>query len=184
MTASWDSTSKDGTPILVRHAQRDDAGLLHEGFKSIVQEGEWLPTFIANSTSADWMHWIEKTEHTNEVLLVGFFDNEYAGHLTLQPEEWEASRHVAKLGIVVRKEFRNRGIGRLLMISAEEAAIANGYSKIILSTFHDNSAAIHLYTSLGFREVGVRKRHFDMPKGFIDEVLMEKELDKAQSRVL
>ena len=181
---SWDSTSKDGTPLLVRHAQRDDASLLHEGFGSIVEEGQWLPTFSANSTSGDWMHWIEKTEHTSEVLLVAFHNSEYAGHLTLQPEEWEASRHVAKLGIIVRKEFRNRGIGRLLMVAAQEAALENGFSKIILSTFHDNLSAIHLYSSLGFRQVGVRRNHFDMPKGFIDEVLMEKELEEPQSKVL
>ena len=70
------------------------------------------------------------------------------------------------------------------MTSAEEVAHSRAYFKIVLSTFEDNLAAKHLYTSLGYRLVGVRKNHFDMPKGFIDEVLMEKELAEAQSRVL
>ncbi|TFF91112.1 GNAT family N-acetyltransferase, partial [Candidatus Thorarchaeota archaeon] len=110
-------------------------------------------------------------------------DGEYAGHLTLQPEEWDAARHVAKLGIIVTKDCRDQGVGRSLMNAAEEVASSNGYRKIILSTFHDNEAAKHLYHSLGYRLVGVRHKHFDMPKGFIDEVLMEKELDDGQSRV-
>jgi ribosomal protein S18 acetylase RimI-like enzyme len=47
-----------------------------------------------------------------------------------------------------------------------------------LSTFADNDKALKLYESLGYRTVGVRSNHFNMPKGFIDEVLMEKELSK------
>jgi ribosomal protein S18 acetylase RimI-like enzyme len=184
MMKQWDFISKSGLPILVRHAERDDAKILHEGFRSVVEEGQWLPTFSANSNVGDWMHWIDKTQHSSEVLLVAFLEHEYAGHLTLQPEEWNASSHVAKLGIIVRMECRNQGVGRSLMTAAEEAALDNGYGKIILSTFHDNSAARHLYTSLGFRTVGIRMKHFDMPKGFIDEVLMEKELDATTSRVL
>ncbi|MGQ4912790.1 MAG: GNAT family N-acetyltransferase [Candidatus Thorarchaeota archaeon] len=181
---SWDFKAKDGRPILVRHAQRKDASLLYQGFKEVVSEGKWLPTFTANSSISDWLHWIDKTNHSREVLLVAFLDGEYAGHLTLQPEEWNASQHVAKLGIIVCKNHRNLGVGRSLMISAEEVAHSRAYFKIVLSTFEDNLAAKHLYTSLGYRLVGVRKNHFDMPKGFIDEVLMEKELVEAQSRVL
>lgn len=184
MMNRWEYVSKGGYKILVRHARRDDAKLLYAGFQSVVNEGQWLPTFAANSSIADWMHWIDKSEHSCEVLLVAFLDESYAGHLTLQPEEWDASRHVAKLGIIVTKECRGQGVGRSLMRAAEDVAGANGYQKIILSTFHDNAAARHLYTSLGFRVVGFRHRHFDMPKGFIDEVLMEKELDDGQSRVL
>lgn len=165
MMNSWEHVSKRGHRILVRHAERDDAKMLHAGFQSVVTEGEWLPTFVANSNTGDWMHWIDRAKHSSEVLLIAFLDGEYAGHLTLQPEEWDASRHVAKLGIIVTKECRDQGVGRTLMLAAEEVASSNGYRKIVLSTFHDNAAARHLYASLGFRDVGIRQRHFDMPKG-------------------
>jgi RimJ/RimL family protein N-acetyltransferase len=59
------------------------------------------------------------------------------------------------------------------MLSGHEIAVKKAYTKIILSTFADNEKAIQLYKSLGYRIVGVRKSHFNMPKGFIDEVLME-----------
>jgi ribosomal protein S18 acetylase RimI-like enzyme len=179
---TWEFEAKDGRSIIVRQAQREDASELHEAFKKVVSEGRWLPTFSANSTIGDWLHWIDKTNHTREVLLVAFIDNDYAGHLTLQPEEWNASEHVAKLGIIVRKEVRNVGVGRSLMMAAEVVAKSKAYLKIILSTFDDNLAAKHLYTSLGFREVGIRRNHFDMPYGFIDEVLMEKEIEEPPSR--
>jgi ribosomal protein S18 acetylase RimI-like enzyme len=173
---TWEYLSKDGRQILVRPAQRGDAPSLHEGFKEVVDEGRWLPTFSVNANITDWIHWIEKTNHSREVLLIAFLDEEYSGHLTLQPEEWNASQHVAKLGIIVKKPCRKVGVGRSLMLAAEDIGLEKGYTKIILSAFEDNTIAIDLYKHLGYRIVGIRKGHFNMPKGFIDEVLMEKEL--------
>jgi len=172
----WEYTAKDGRSIKVREAMIDDAEHLHAGFKHVVEEQMWLPTFTPNSHVSDWTSWIQRTHHTREVLLVAHIDNEYGGHLSLQPEEWNASQHVAKLGIIVRKECRSNGIGRALMLSGESAAFDKEYSKVILSTFNDNEVAKNLYISLGYRIVGIRKNHFNMPKGLIDELLMEKEL--------
>ena len=172
----WEYTAKDGRSIAVREAIVDDAKHLHAGFKNVVEEHMWLPTFTPNSHVTDWMNWIRRTQNTREVLLVGHIATEYAGHLSLQPEEWNASQHVAKLGIIVRKECRNIGIGKALMLAGESAAADKDYSKIILSTFDDNEVAKNLYNSLGYRIVGLRKNHFNMPKGLIDELLMEKEL--------
>ena len=173
---TWEFSSKDGRSILVRPANRGDAPKLHEGFRSVVDEGTWLPTFTANSHISDWVHWIDKTNHNRDVLLIAFLDGEYAGHLTLQPEEWNASQHVAKLGIIVIKESRYVGVGRSLMLASEEIGLERDYTKIILSTFDDNEVAKALYLDLGYRVVGIRKNHFNMPNGLIDEVLMEKEL--------
>ncbi|MHA1136595.1 MAG: GNAT family N-acetyltransferase [Candidatus Thorarchaeota archaeon] len=172
----WEYTAKDGRSILVRTADRGDAPKLHEGFRCVVDEGSWLPTFTANSHISDWVHWIDKTKHNRDILLVGFLDGEYAGHLTLQPEEWNASQHVAKLGIIVLKEHRHVGVGRSLMLAGEEMGLDRDFMKIVLSTFDDNEVAKTLYHNLGYRVVGIRKNHFNMPHGFIDEVLMEKEL--------
>jgi len=174
----WEYTSKDGRSILVRTAQRDDAPKLHEGFRRVVDEGTWLPTFSSNSHISDWVHWIDKTNHNRDILLIAFLDGEYAGHLTLQAEEWNASQHVAKLGIIVISECRNVGVGRSLMLSGEEWALERNFIKIVLSTFDDNEVAKTLYLNLGYRIVGIREKHFNMPTGFIDELLMEKDISK------
>jgi ribosomal protein S18 acetylase RimI-like enzyme len=175
---SWEYTSKDGRPIMVRTADRGDAPKLHEGFREVVEEGNWLPTFSANSHISDWVHWIDKCKRNRDILLIAFLDGEYAGHLTLQPEEWNASQHVAKLGIIVIKEQRHVGVGRSLMLAGEEMGLERDFTKIVLSTFEDNEVATSLYLHLGYRVVGIRENHFNMPTGFINEVLMEKELTK------
>lgn len=176
MPKLWSSKTKDGRKVSVRFAKTNDAPILHQGFGNVVDEGKWLPSIKANATVQDWVSWIARTGHTREVILVAFVDEDYAGHLTLQPEEWMASGHVAKLGIIVQNDYRNLGVGRFLMKTAEEVAINTGFEKIILSTFHNNKIANALYVSLGYRKVGVRKNHFKMPEGYIDEILMEKQI--------
>lgn len=173
---SWRFESKDNRTIVVRHASIKDARNLHDGFCSVVEEGTWLPTFTANANVSDWVSWIQRTIHSREILLIAEVEEKYAGHVTIQPEEWMASQHVGKLGIVVIKPYRGIGVGKALMICAEETAQKERYQKIILSTFIDNEIAKHMYESLGYRSVGIRKRHFKMHHGYIDELLYEKEI--------
>ncbi|MGY5874859.1 MAG: GNAT family N-acetyltransferase [Candidatus Thorarchaeota archaeon] len=172
----WESVSKDNREIVVRHAVSGDAENLHAGFKLVIDEGRWLPSLAANASVADWVSWINRTKRTREILLIANVDGDYAGHLTLQPEEWMASDHVAKLGVIVIAKYRNVGVGRALMECAEKTALEQDYEKIILSTFHDNDVASALYDSLKYQKVGLRTRHFKMPSGYIDEILMEKHL--------
>ncbi|MFX1416860.1 MAG: GNAT family N-acetyltransferase, partial [Promethearchaeota archaeon] len=171
---TWDFEAKDGRIIRVRHAVPADARDLYHGFSTVIDEGIWLPTFNANSSVADWVNWIQRTTHSRDVMLVAELGDEYVGHLTLQTEEWMASQHVARLGIIVAKAYRGIGVGRALMQAAEDAGVDAEYEKIILSTFRDNEIAISMYHAMGYREVGVRARHFAMPQGYIDEVLFEK----------
>jgi ribosomal protein S18 acetylase RimI-like enzyme len=156
--------------------------MLHDGFCEVIGEGQWLPTFVSTATVSDWANWIQRASVGSEAILVAEVDNRYAGHLTLQPEEWMASRHVAKLGIIVIKGFRNQGVGRGLMTSAEDVALDREYEKIVLSTFSDNELALSLYQSLGYRTVGYRMRHFKMERGYVDEILMEKIIQGVEDR--
>ncbi|MHA1960091.1 MAG: N-acetyltransferase family protein [Candidatus Thorarchaeota archaeon] len=173
---TWELVSKDGRPISIRPVTTNDARNLFNGFNAVVDEGVWLPTFTPNATLGDWIHWIQRASRNREILLIAHIDGVYAGHLTLQPEEWMASSHAARLGIIVVEDHRGLGVGRALMIAAEEAAITEGFEKIILSTFDSNTSARVLYESHGYRIVGYRMKHFKMPDGYINEVLYEKEL--------
>ncbi|TFG12728.1 GNAT family N-acetyltransferase [Candidatus Thorarchaeota archaeon] len=170
----YEYQGKAGKEIIVRHARSSDAEDMRAEFCRVVEESKWLPILTATSRRADWIDWIHRAIHTREFLLVATILDSYVGHLSLQPEEWGASQHVAKLGIIVKQEMRGHGVGRALMLAAEEVAISNNYEKIILSTFANNVAALQLYESIGYSKVGKRLRHFKMPKGYIDEILMEK----------
>ncbi len=170
----WVFLTKDQKSVVVRHAKVADASEMFHCFCEVVQEGKWLPTTKPSSNQSEWARWIQRTYSNREVLLVARVEGEYAGHVSLQPEEWHASKHVARLGIIVRKHYRSKGVGRALMLAVEEAGRIQRYEKIVLSTFESNNVALGLYESLGYHIVGMREKHFLMPKGYINEVLMEK----------
>lgn len=56
--------------------------------------------------------------------------------------------------IVVAPEHRNQGIARQLTTAAADEAADLGAQGVLLQVYRDNRPAMHLYTDLGFREVG------------------------------
>lgn len=55
--------------------------------------------------------------------------------------------------LIVKKECRGRGIGKILVNYLCEKAKAMGYSEISVGVDKDNVAALHLYRSKGFTHV-------------------------------
>lgn len=51
----------------------------------------------------------------------------------------------------VKEGYRNRGIGKALLQTVIDAALALGQKKLVLTSHHSLTAALHLYESVGFR---------------------------------
>lgn len=89
-----------------------------------------------------------------------------------------AASHVADLGVTVAASHRGRGLGRALMLAAEDWARAQGIERITLSVFADNHNARGLYESLGYAVEGTRRDQYRLAGRRIDEVLMAKTLEE------
>lgn len=68
-------------------------------------------------------------------------------------------RHCGFLGIGLMAPYRRLGIGRALMSTTVDAALARGITRIELTVRADNTRAIALYESLGFVAEGRLRRH-------------------------
>lgn len=66
--------------------------------------------------------------------------------------------HVTNL--LVDPDHRSRGVGRSLMVTLIEAAIADGARHLTLEVRKRNEAARALYSRLGLAPVGVRPRYY------------------------
>ncbi|MEG1140767.1 MAG: ribosomal protein S18-alanine N-acetyltransferase [Lachnospiraceae bacterium] len=75
--------------------------------------------------------------------------------------------------VAVRKECRNGGIGRQMLVELLHLAKRRGIRSICLEVRISNQSAIHLYESLGFERVGIRKDFYEQPKE--DGMIMIKE---------
>jgi len=82
-------------------------------------------------------------------------------------------RGVAEFSVYVSRDHRGRGGGRAAMNSLIEAAREAGFWKLISRVFPENTASLGLLASIGFRKVGVLRRHGQLDSAWRDVVLVE-----------
>jgi RimJ/RimL family protein N-acetyltransferase len=88
------------------------------------------------------------------------------------------TNHVCEIfGVYVRREYRDRGIGKQLVAAVmEEIKNIKGITKIKIGVNPTQKAAEHLYLKFGFKPVGLLKKDMRVDGKFYDELWMEKHL--------
>ena len=71
------------------------------------------------------------------------------------------------MNIVVKKSWRNQGVGNLLLSNLISICKISNLSSLSLEVNEDNLLAIHLYEKFGFRQIGVRKNYYHGKNGII-----------------
>ena len=163
---------------VIRSAEPGDAAALVGLAEAVGSEEEgWL---IADggwrSVSEERRYLKAIRRHAYAAVLVAEVEGRVVGRLSIGRDMHPASEHVADVGVMVADGYRRQGIGRALMEAAESWGRDVGVRKIELHVFPHNEAALALYEKLGFRRVGVRSGHFRRTGGYVDAILMEKEL--------
>jgi len=90
----------------------------------------------------------------------------------------QAYRFVADFSIYVERTARGRGVGRAMLTRLVVLGREHGYHKLVLSAFPTNESGMALYTSLGFRTVGVYREQGQLDGRWVDTIIMEKLLDE------
>ena len=80
------------------------------------------------------------------------------------------------LNLCVREPFRCRGVGKRLLGSLVERAQLAGMSEAFLEVRPSNTAAIRLYLSLGFEQVGIRRGYYQAAGGREDAAVLKRAL--------
>lgn len=71
------------------------------------------------------------------------------------------------MNIVVKKNYRNQGIGSLLLKKLISTSKQLKLSSINLEVMEENYPAIHLYKNFGFKQIGIRKNYYQDKNGLI-----------------
>jgi phosphinothricin acetyltransferase len=86
---------------------------------------------------------------------------------------------IAEFSVYVRRDWRRRGAGKLVLSALVEAARAAGLWKLVSRVFPENTASRTLLRRLGFREVGIYHRHGQLDGVWRDCVIIERLLGEA-----
>jgi len=105
----------------------------------------------------------EELENENSSYIIGKIHNEIIGFAGLKIIFDQADI----MNIVIKKTYRNQGIGTLLLENLILLAKDLNISTLFLEVNEQNKPAIHLYEKLGFEKLGVRKKYYNNNNGII-----------------
>jgi len=168
--------TRDGRKIEIKKAEREDIRGIIDVFDDVMREEVYLlgEKYLADE---DFLG-MRLIDEENELFLVAKDNNKVIGVLTLTRERFKKNRHVAQLGIAIRKGYRSMGIGTNLMDLSFQWAREKGIEKICLEVFSTNTVAINLYRKMGFYEECVRKKQFKIRGEYVDDIMMAKFLNE------
>jgi L-amino acid N-acyltransferase YncA len=89
----------------------------------------------------------------------------------------EAYAGVAEFSIYVARDARGRGVGRLCLGALITEAERRGFWKLVSRIFPENVASRRLCAALGFREIGIYRRHGKLDGRWMDCVIVERLID-------
>jgi ribosomal-protein-alanine N-acetyltransferase len=77
------------------------------------------------------------------------------------------------LNLTVASDFQKKGMGKALLNFLIDDALEHQANKMILEVRRTNLAAIFLYESFGFDQIGLRKNYYPAHLGREDAIVME-----------
>ena len=86
---------------------------------------------------------------------------------------------IAEHSVYVESGHRGSGVGRMALEALCAEAERLGYLKLVSRIFPENVASLALHRNVGFREVGVYRRHGRLDGQWRDCVIVEKLLGEA-----
>lgn len=124
-----------------------------------------IETTLVSDFDDFWTYNVLKEELQSEKskYLVAKLDGEIVGFCGMKIMLDEADI----MNIVVRKDYRNQGIGSLLLQNLINFLKELNITSMTLEVMEENYSAIHLYKNFGFKQIGIRKNYYKDKNGLI-----------------
>lgn len=168
---------KNGKDVLIRAAQPSDAEAFLILARSIMSEEIYSLTQLSEfkETVEKEQAWLKSDlENPNHLILVAECDGQLIGQLDFSNGHRMLNAHTGEFGMGVHKDYREQGLGSLLLKSLIDWAKTHPViEKINLSVHHTNERAIYTYQKIGFKKEGLRTRDLKYPDNvYVDTVIM------------
>ncbi|SDX60204.1 ribosomal protein S18-alanine N-acetyltransferase [Paenibacillus sp. CF384] len=122
---------------------------------------------------------------TEEAFVNELTNNHFARYMVMDYEGevlgyggmWTIMDEAHVTNVAVREPYRGRGLGEMLMVELQRAAVMFGSKRMTLEVRVSNEVAQRLYRKLGFEPSGVRPGYYSDNKE--DALIMWAELDAS-----
>jgi ribosomal protein S18 acetylase RimI-like enzyme len=171
--------TKNTDRISLRTGNINDAEAVLELEKEVLAENEYMISVFEEfeETLEQKRSWIQKIlENEREHLIVAEVNGEVVGLIVFRSKSTKRLSHTGSFTAMVKKEYRNQGIGKLLIKELLNWAEQNPLiEKVSLGVLSTNQRAIELYKSMGFTEEGRKMKEVKFSEDlYVDDILMYK----------
>lgn len=173
----FEGKTKSGDDYVIRDVEMRDVSGLVEYINTLSNEQTYILLQGEQKTIEEEKSYVEdllsKMSKNLIVALVVESKGKIIGHTTFGMRT-RVESHVGSIGISLSSDYRDQGIGRILLSKLIEIGKQKlqGLKIIELGVFGNNERAIHLYQSLGFIKYGVLPKGINHKGQFIDHIFM------------
>lgn len=167
--------------VTVRYPEEGDAYSMWKYINTISQEKTyitWQGEKISLKSENEYLQkQLKAFKDKKSVQLLLFVGNKLSGISSVGMQD-KIKSHIGVFGITIAKEFRGKGLGKLLIkcvLSEAESKLKN-LKIITLEVFAENEKATGMYKSFGFKEYGRLPMGNKRMGKFGDDVLMYKKI--------
>jgi RimJ/RimL family protein N-acetyltransferase len=174
--------SPDG-PIVLRYMRAADRDLVLAFAQALPPHDLlFLPRDISQPKVLD--AWVRELDRDALTTLLAIRGGAVIGCATIVREPLSWSPHVAELRVVVLPEARGSGLGRVLGESAFALAVPLGIEKFVAQMTADQTAAIAVFETMGYRAEALFRDHVRDREGTKhDIVVLSHDVAKFSARM-
>jgi RimJ/RimL family protein N-acetyltransferase len=170
---------KDGTKVLLRPMVAEDQDALYEFFKAVSkEEARYLRDDVKSRLLIE--SWAKNLDYNKTLPILAIKDDIIIADATINRRRSGWKWHLGTVRIFVHKDYRNLGLGELMVDELARIAFRLGIEKLILEIPDTNTAVINAFTKAGFHRAAVipnmAKDRQNMP---VDLAVMMKDVKPA-----
>lgn len=162
--------------VMLRLMVPEDEEKLLEFFKNVPHDDRLV---LRDDTTDPGVikRWVNEIDYDKVYPVVAEHKNKIVGDATLHMKRFGWQRHIGEIRVVVAKEFRGQGLGRVLIHELLEKAAGVGLNHIQLSFVETQALEMKVFERMGFRKIAT------LPKYVIDVTGQEHDLIIMTTRV-
>jgi L-amino acid N-acyltransferase YncA len=145
---------KDGTKILLRPMVIEDQEALYGFFKAVSEEeARYLRDDVKSRLLIE--SWAKNLDYSRTLPILAIKDDIIIADATINRRRSGWKWHIGTVRIFVHKDYRNRGLGELMVDELARIAYRLGIEKLILEIPDTSVATINAFTKAGFHRAAL-----------------------------
>jgi len=182
MKIVFQGKTKNGLDIVIRYPQIGDEAEMLKFINQISDERTFIRYQGEHETLEGEIKYLESgleaIKNHKEVRLLVFSNNQLIASTDIHLLD-KTEKHIGVFGIIINKDFRGEGIGKLLMelILKEAEKEMPGLKVVTLEVYEKNEVAQNLYKKMGFIQYGRLPNGIMRGSNFEDGIFMYKNIE-------